>query len=68
METQPLIVKLSRMISPKRLPFKKPARKSPKAIADARATRPITRLVRYYREGPRRTSIGRLGSRDGNSQ
>ncbi len=51
METQPPIVKLSRMISPKRLPFKKPARKSPKALADARATRPITRLVRYSPRG-----------------
>ena len=46
METQPPIVKLSRTISPIRLPLIKPAKKSPKAIADARATRPITRLVR----------------------
>ena len=35
METQPPIVKLSRMISPIRLPFIKAAKKSPKAIADA---------------------------------
>jgi hypothetical protein len=44
METQPPIVRLSRTISPIRLPFIKAARKSPNAIADATATRPITRL------------------------
>src|SRR6266478_963550 len=44
METQPPIVRLSRTISPIRLPFIKAARKSPNAIADAKATSPITRL------------------------
>jgi len=53
METQPPIVKLSRMIAPIRLPFIKAARKSPKAIADAKATRPITRLVRPTRNNSR---------------
>ena len=46
METQPPMVRLSRTISPIRLPFIKAARKSPNAIADANATSPITRLVR----------------------
>src|SRR6266446_8041419 len=46
METQPPIVRPSRTISPIRLPFIKAARKSPSAIADAKATGQITRLVR----------------------
>jgi len=53
METQPPIVRLSRMISPIRLPFIKAARKSPNAIADVKATRPITRLVRPTRNNSR---------------
>jgi len=53
METQPPIVRLSRTISPIRLPFIKAARKSPNAIRDATATRPITRLVRPTRSNSR---------------
>src|ERR1700675_3906659 len=53
-ETQPPIVRLSRTISPRRLPFIKAARKSPKAIADATAMRPIARLVRPKRNNSRR--------------
>src|SRR6202023_4147153 len=53
METQPPIVRLSRAISPIRLPFIKAARKSPNAIADAKATRPITRLARPTRTNSR---------------
>src|SRR6202140_472440 len=56
-ETQPPIVRLSRTISPIRLPFIKPARKSPKAIADAKAARPIRRLVRPTRNKSRRRRL-----------
>ena len=42
METQPPIVRLSRKISPVRLPFIKLPRKSPRAMATAKANRPTT--------------------------
>ena len=45
-ETQPPIVRLSRMISPMRLVFIRVARKSPNAMAAANTVRPIRRLVR----------------------
>ena len=55
--TQPPIVRLSRKISPIRLPFIKAARKSPTAMAAAKASRPITRLVRPTRNNSRRRCL-----------
>ena len=52
-ETQPPIVRLSRRISPMRLPFISDARKSPSAMAAARVIRPMTRLVRPTRNNSR---------------